>query len=407
MANNNKIAEKVYISLYITSLTLVASYVIWTRQYTGELSNFSTNTTSFELALLLGFSALGFILAYYFYLQTKDKKIYLFITPWKINPRRLASVFFGLVIAQLIFLIVTDVGRIGSQATNIYSPIFAALNVDALFGFFYILAREDIKLKKIYFWLIVITFLIFKILQGWSGVILLILFFELHVYFKSRKIKPWSRVLIISLLPLFLILSGGKLYHYVFPYKFEIRGLEIDEIDYAESVVNLTNRLTFFPIAVGAYERSDELKLNALNDETSFREFKSFFRPFLPRFLMENKEFRSTNNLVMQAFYPNIESTTSSDMGFVMYIFSVFSSEMIDGILVLILTALLLLINKFVIDSFEQYRGQLNFLYFLLIMKLYYTGSPEIVFSYGSIGVLFLLPLLFATAAIRFKASSK
>ena len=67
----------------------------------------------------------------------------------------------------------------------------------------------------------------------------------------------------------------------------------------------------------------------------------------------------------------------------------------------------MILINKFFIDSFEQYRGQLNFLYFLLIVKLYYSGSPEIVFSYGSIGVLFLLPLLFATAAIRFKASSK
>lgn len=109
----------------------------------------------------------------------------------------------------------------------------------------------------------------------------------------------------------------------------------------------------------------------------------------------------------MQSFYQNIESTTSSDIGFFMYFFSVFSVDMIDGVLVLMLTALLFLINKFIIDSFEQYRGQLNFLYFLLIMKLYYTTSPEIVFGYRLIGLLIFLPLLFATGAIKIKNSKK
>lgn len=407
MATSNKIAEKVYVSLHITSLTFVAIYMIWTKQYSGELSSFSTNTTSFELALLLGLSALGFVLAYYFYVGTKDIKKYLSTTPWKINPSRLATIFFGLVISQLIFLTVTGVSRVGSLATSIYSPIFALLNVDSLFGFVYILTREEIKPNKKYYWLIIIVYLIFKILQGWSGVIILIFFFELHLYFKSRIIKPWSRFLIILLLPLFLILPGGKVYQYVLPYKFEIRSMGIVESNYTEGVVNLVNRLTFFPIAVGVFERSDDLERNARNDKTLFREFKSFFRPLAPRFIMQNKQFRSISNLAIQVFYPNITSTTSSDLGFFMYFYSVFSSDIMDGILVSVLTAFLLLINKFIIDSFEQYRGQFNVLYFLLIIKLYYTASPEVVFGYGSIGILFLLPLLFATAAIRFKKLSK
>jgi len=118
---------------------------------------------------------------------------------------------------------------------------------------------------------------------------------------------------------------------------------------------------------------------------------------------MENKEFRSINNLIKQAFYPYIEATTSTDIGFIMYSVLVFSTDMNDGIILLMMTIILLLINKFIYDSFEEYRGQLDFLYFLLIMKLYYTGSPEMVFSYGSIGIIFLLPLLIGLAAIKQK----
>lgn len=405
MIYDQKIPEKIYVSLYITSLTLVAIYIITTKKYTGELSPFQNYNTPIETVFLLGFSILGFIGAYLFYVVTRNKKIYLSITSFQVNTRRLVDAFFCLVILQLIFLLVTDVGRVGSQATSPYSPVFALLNVDAFFGFFYFLTRKSTRVKKLYFWLVVVTYLVFKFLQGWSGVVLVVFFFELYFYFKSRKITQWRRVVIVLFLPLFLILSGGKLYQYVFPYKFEIRGVGISEINYTESVVNLINRLTFFPIAVGAYEKNREIKHNAFNDNTSFREIRGFFRPFAPRLLMENKEFRSINNLVIQAFYPEVSAATSSDVGLVMYLITLFSSNIAEGLLWVFFTMILLLINKGIIDSFEQYRGQLNFLYFLLIMKLYYTASPEMVFSYGSIGVLFLLPLLFATGAVKVKKS--
>lgn len=405
MINDQKMAEKVYVSLYITSMVLVAIYMISTKQYAGELSQFQNYNTSFELSILLGYSILGFIAAYLFYVVTKNKKIFLSTTPLRVNTLRLVGVFFCLVILQLIFLLVTDVGRVGSQATSPYSPVFALLNVDAFFGFFYFLTRKSTRVKKLYFWLVVVTYLVFKLLQGWSGVILVVFFFELYFYFKSRKIRPWRSVVIVLFLPLFLILSGGKLYHYVYPYKYEIRGMGISEINYSESVVQLTNRLTFFPIAVGAYEKNREIKLNILQDDTSFREIKGFFRPFAPRLLMENKEFRSINNLVIQAFYPDETAITSSDIGLIMYVITLFSSNMAEGILWVFFTMILLVINKVIIDSFEQYRGQLNFLYFLLIMKLYYTASLEMVFSYGSIGLLLLLPLLFATGAVKVKKS--
>lgn len=403
MINDQNTAEKVYASLHITSMVLVAIYMISTKQYAGELSQFQNYNTPIEIAILLGYSIFGFIAAYLFYIVTRNRKIYLSITPLQVNTLRLVGVFFCLVILQLIFLLVTDVGRVGSQATSPYSPIFALLNADVLFGFFYFLTRKSTRVKKLYFWLALATYLVFKLLQGWSGAILVVFFFELYFYFKSQKIKPWRSVVIVLFLPLLLILSGGKLYHYVFPYKFEIRGMGISEINYSESVVQLTNRLTFFPIAVGAYEKNREIKLNAFQDDTPFREIKGFFRPFAPRFVMENKEFRSINNLVIQAFYPDVTATTSSDIGLVMYSITLFSSNIAEGLLWVLFTIILLVINKVIIDSFEQYRGQLNFIYFLLIMKFYYTASPEMVFSYGSIGLILLLPLLFAAGAIKVK----
>lgn len=403
MINDQKIPEKIYVSLCITSLTLVAIYMIFTKQYAGELSQFQNYNKPIETALLLIYSIFGFIVAYLFYAVTRNRKIYLSTTPLRVNTHRLTSIFFCLVLSQLIFLLVTDVGRVGSQATNLYSPIFALLNVDVFFGFFYFLTRKSARVKKLYFGLVLFTYLVFKLLQGWSGVILVVFFFELYFYFKSRKIRPWCSVVIVVFLPLFLILSGGKLYHYIFPYKFEIRGMGISKINYSESVVHLTNRLTFFPIAVGAYEKNREIKLNILQDDASFREIKGFFRPFAPRFLMKNKEFRSINNLVIQAFYPDVTTTTSSDIGLIMYLITLFSSNMAEGLLWVLFTLVLLVINKIIIDSFEQYRGQLNFLYFLLIMKLYYSASPEMVFSYGSIGLLLLLPLLFVTGTVKIK----
>jgi ABC-type multidrug transport system fused ATPase/permease subunit len=404
--SENSLVEYIYLSLYLVSMFLVASYMMVTSKYTGEFSDFEVEISYFELFYLLSLCSLGFIFSYIFYIRTKSIKTYFFSGPWKINSVRLACIFYFLVLTQLTFLIYTDVGRVGSQAVSEYSPIFSVLSVDALFGFFYILIREDKNFKKKYFWAIVLTYLIYKLFQGWSGIILVIFFFELHFYCRNKNRNPWSKVIITVFFPLFLILAGGKLYQYVFPYKFEIRGKAVSEINYTDSVVNLTNRLTFFPVAVGAFEKSDQLKANALIDETSFREIKGFFRPFVPRFLLDNKEFRSINNLVVQAFYPDVESATSSDIGLIMYIYTVFSTDIIGAMFLMILIPLLIFINKCVIDNFEQYKGQLNFLYFLLIMKVYYTSSPEIVFGYGFMGVVILLPLLFVFGAVKIKKNS-
>ncbi|MBV5341697.1 MAG: oligosaccharide repeat unit polymerase [Deltaproteobacteria bacterium] len=403
MINDQRIVEKIYVSLHVTCLTIVAIFMILSKRYAGELSQFQCYITTIDLFILLWFSIVGFVISYFFYVITKNKKIFIYIAPFRVRPFRLTNVFFCLLLLQLVFLLVTDVGRVGSQSTSPYSSIFSLLNIDAFFGFFYFLTRKSDQVKKIYFWLVVITYLVFKLLQGWSGIILVVFFFELYFYFKSRKIRPWRSVAIVLFLPLILILAGGKVYQYVLPFKFEMRGLSLTEINYTESVVNLTNRFTFFPVAVGAYEKNREIIFNTLHDDTSFREIKGLFRPFVSKSMMINKEFRSINNLVMQAFYPDITATTSSDVGLIMYAITLFSSNLAEGLLWILMTMILLVINKALIDSFEQYPGQLNFLYFLLVMKLYYTASPEMVFSYGSIGVFYLLPTLFITAAFKVK----
>ncbi|WP_154650484.1 oligosaccharide repeat unit polymerase [Geotalea daltonii] len=398
-----RLAEKIYLSLYITSLMLVGIFMMTTTNYSGELSSFEYLVSSSELTIILGYSVLGFIAAYFFYIITKDKRIAFSFSPFRVNILRLNIVFGGLLIAQLFFLVLTGVGRIGSQATNPFSPLFALLNIDGLFTIFYMLVRKSPCGNRTLFWFTVTIYVIYKLLQGWSGVFLTIFFMELYFYFQSHTFKFWNRIFMVILLPLFILLIGGKIYHYVFPYKLEVRGMGMSQVSYSESVVNLTNRLTFFPVAVGAYEKDLEIQHLAFQDGTFLREIKGFFRPFTPRFLMDDKDFRSINNLVMQSFFPSIEGSTSSDIGLIMYVYTLFKLNVGETIVWLVFTFMLLLFNKAIIDAFEQYKGQLNFIYFLLIMKLYYTASPEMVFGYGSISILFLLPLLFATGSIKFK----
>ncbi len=196
---------------------------------------------------------------------------------------------------------------------------------------------------------------------------------------------------------------GSIFYQYVYPIKNKIRGLDGREITYIEAVVKLTNRMTNFPIAVGTYEKLEEVKDYYLEDNITLKEFQSFFRPISPRTLMENKEFRNLNNNVLQPFYNDITAATSSDIGILMYAISLFHSSPLDAFLWLTISLIMLIFAKIFFDNIEQERGQFDFVFFLLICSLFYTASLEIVFAYGFFGVLYFIPILLFLGIIRIK----
>ncbi|MFK7779652.1 MAG: oligosaccharide repeat unit polymerase [Candidatus Gracilibacteria bacterium] len=388
------LAEKIYISFYIQALVIIAIYMMFTGRYAGELHNFSLDITKEEVFILMIYSILSFIFAYYLYRMTIKKRLIIKKYVFKLNIVFFTNAYFILLITSFIFMINTGVGIVLSHATSQYSIIFGFLNVNTIFPFFYFLVRKSKEISRKYFFIIVTTFLIYRLLQGWSGIILSIFIFELYFYYKNKYIGKLKQIAIIVFLPLLFIFIGASLYQKVYPIKNEIRGLGYQNINYADGLVKLVNRLTYFPISVAAYSKMDEIKEFYQKEDIFLKESKGIFRPIIPRSIMENKEFRSLNNNVLQPFFPDITPYTSSDIGILMYVASLFNANWIDGLVVIILLITMLFIAKLVYDNLSQVRGQLDFLYFLLIVEIFTTTAPEIVFGYHFLGIFYFLPVL-------------
>jgi hypothetical protein len=397
------LVEKIYLSFYIQAIIIVASYMIFNGVYTGELHNSLLDTSGGEVFVLMLGSILSFIIAYYLYKVTIRKKIVYKKFTFKLNLTAFANFYFILLIASFIFMITTGVGVVLSHATSPYSLIFNFLNVSVIFPIFYFLLRESKEISKKYFFLIVAIFILYKLLQGWSGIILTIFIFELYFFYRNKHISKVKKIALIIFLPLLSILIGAKLYQEIYPIKNEIRGLGYHQIEYTDGLVKLVNRLTSFPISVGAYSKIDEIGEFYKEEGVFLKESVGTFRPVAPRAVMENKEFRSLNNNVLQPFFYNITTFTSSQIGILMYIANLFNASLIDGLVWIFLSSIMLFIAKFLYDNLSQFRGQLNFLYFMLILKFFVTASPEIVFGYHFFGILYFIPIFFILGILKIK----
>lgn len=397
------LAEKIYLSFYIQVLIIIAFYILITGSYSGELHSFLLDISIFEVLILMIYSILSFVLLYYVYKIMVKKKLTLKSYKFRFNIKKFANFYFILLIISFIFMLSTGVGVVLSHATSPYSVIFNLFNVSVLFPIFYFLLRksEDINIK--YFWTIVIVFILYKLLQGWSGIIFTIFIFEVYFYYKDRYINKIKQIVIILLLPLIFILVGAKVYQEIYPIKNEIRGLGYHEIDYSNGLVKLVNRLTYFSISVGAYSKIDEIKEFYKKENIVLKESIGTFRPITPRFIMENKEFRSLNNNVLQPFFNDITPYTSSDIGIIMYAVNLFNASLLDGIVWIIILIIILFSSKFVYDNLSQYNGQFNFLFFILILKICTTASPEIIVGYYFFGILYFIPVLFILGILKLK----
>jgi len=396
------IAEKTYLSLYAQALFVTGLIMLFTRKYVGELATFHLQISNIELYLLLLYSFLTIILSFYIYKLLSRKKYKCKNFTISFNKQRFALFYFIWLLISFIFMMLTGVGVLLSQATSPYSPIFSFLNVSALFPIYYFVFRES-TFNRYIFWLTVVLFVAYKMFQGWSGVFLLLFSFELYIFFKNRVLNIYKRIAVIFLSPFLFIFIGAIFYQYIYPIKNQIRGLDGSAITYVEAVVKLTNRMTNFPIAVGTYEKLDEVKYYYMQDNNIVKEFQGFFRPITPRVLMKNKEFRSLNNNVLEPFYPDITASTSSDIGILMYAISLFYCSPLDALLWLTISFVMIIFAKIFYDNIEQERGQFDFVFFLLIWSFFYTASLEIVFAYGFFGVLYFIPILLILGIIRIK----
>tara|TARA_R110000823_G_scaffold145002_1_gene275191 strand:- start:8620 stop:9765 length:1146 start_codon:yes stop_codon:yes gene_type:complete len=372
-----------------------------TGKYSGELDYFYLNISKFEVAALYFLTALGFIFLFIYYKVTKKKDSDFSIGRWVVLPKRFNVAFFLILLGNIAFFINTKVGLAGGGGgESKYSIIFAPLKVQVIFFLFYIFCRKSPEFRFL-FWVNVVLFIIFSLMQGWTSFFLTIAIFELHFFFQFKRISLPNRILIICFAPLLLFLLGGAVYKEAYPYKFEARGQSVSDLGYLEAVDKLVTRLSFFPISVGVYEKNQEVTKLYDNSSISFKELRGAFRQILPRFLMEQKEFRSLNNNAVQAFMPDLTAHTSSSFGFLIYGVTLFSISIFEGILWLLMSVFSIFILKYIFDSLEQYPGQFNILYFLLILKLYRDASFESVFGDSYAYLLYILPVFIIFGVIK------
>jgi hypothetical protein len=395
-------AEFLIIIFLILCHIVSAFNLISSGLYTGDLEGFQVKV-GVELILgILVFIIAGYFLIIVLYRLTKDVKIH-FFTGLKLsfNKKRFSILFLFVAIAQMIFFLRTGVGKVGGDATSPISFIFSMFSLNSLFGLYYFTCRSGTK-RFLYF-LNIVLYCALQLMKGWSGFLLAIFFYEIFLYFKRNPIKSvysYTRVLII---PIIAILIGGKVYQYLHAYKNLVRFNAEIENTYSEGVTLLLSRLSFFPVAVGSFQNSNIIEDLYYYNYVPLRETQALFRPISPGFIMKDKDFRIIGNLVIQSFHPEVSSATSSNFGILSYLSLLFKINLFEFVLYILTCTSLVVLVKSLFDSIEQYKGELNFLYFMLLLNLYEVGSLEMVFGYGIVPIVFFIPIFLVFKIVVFQ----
>lgn len=396
-------AEKIVIVIFIISHLFSGLYMIINKKYTGEAKSISNlfidRLPLFGMLLIL---ILGYCFLYIFYNSTKKNKPKISFIPSKIivNKIKAHQFVFVLLVAQLIFSNITGVGKVGSTSTSSLSFIFSFLKVESLFLFYYILCRER---KKLYVVNSVLFFL-YRLSLGWTWFIFQYSIIELFLYFKNKKNKSFISNFKLIIYPSVLLIVGAKAYQYFYQIKFYIR---LDtwnyKLNYFDSLSALINRFSFFPIAVSVIQNLEKIKVLYNYEGPIFKDVISIFRPLLPGFIMQTKQFRTLNNIFIQAIHPEIGITTSSNAGLFSYGIALFYSDFLGGLFWMILTIFLFIIVSSIIKSLEEFTGQLDIIYFFLLFDIYNVSSLEQVFAYGYLSLFYLAPILWIFKVINIR----
>lgn len=395
--------SEILIVFFLILCHIVACFTILdTNTLSGDLDGFPLRLSSFIVITMLILIIIGYIVLILFYRKYKDKKIFLFKNyRLKVNSDKLLILMFFTIIAQFIFFLKTGVGKVGGDATSPVSFVFAMFNVNSIFGLFYFLCRKSKKK-----WLYVLNIILFSVLQllkGWSSFMLLIFFFEIYFYFRRNPIKSIVNYTRLLTLPVIAILIGGKIYQYVHAYKNLVRFNSEIENTYFDGVTLLLSRLSFFPVSVGAFQNSERVEKLYNFNFVLLRDIQSLFRPLTPGFLMPDKDFRIIGNLVIQSYHPEVSSFTSSNFGLFNYLHILFTVSIFDFIAYILTAGVLIILVKSLFDSLESYRGELNFLFFILLLNVYEVSTLEMVFGYGILPIVFFIPIFLVFKIVVFQ----
>ena len=397
-----------FLLLYVISAIISVVQTLQQKDFPGELIGHYRYISTTEVVTLSTINIISFLICYMIFISFQsfnlrvNKNIGI-----KFNDERMSSIIFIVLIAQVVFLIVTGVGKVtvnaGEVATSNYSALFAFLKPEPFFFLYFLYFRTKIDFKYKYYKLFtinIVLFILFKVLQGWTSFILLLFFLEMYTRF--TKVKSAMALG----LPIFIIFFGGWVYQYAFVLKNEIRGIETSSLTYYQGVEQLTSRLSMNSNSLAAYQNFDKVVELYKQEKLPLKESLSILRPIVPGGMID-KSYRILNNNIMASYVPDLNQFTSSDFGVVMYYSILYKASFPDFLLCLVLTLFFYFFAKIFFDSIAVYKGQYDILLFFIIFYSFYTVSLEGVFGQGFIPYLYTFVFLSMLGAIRFNKITK
>lgn len=390
MEKTNKIslAEKVYSIILVVSYMFSGAYLIMQKKY------------NIEEILFIG------IIVFMGYLYTW--KMYLFVRKdtykrnkirFVVNYKKLNWFMIVYMFIMIIYSIKTGDGAAESAKLN-SSSIFASLWVpDAIFAFYYCMCRERYRRPARF---VAILYTLYKILLGWSGVILLVAILELYYIFKNRKID----ILRTFFITVIAFIGGGTLYAFMHPLKYAIRYGTVynfkDHLSILEGIANLANRIAHLEATL--YVNSNLKKVIDIykGQGVGLAEFKAIFRPLVPSRLMRSKIFSSIGSCIYnaQSGYSGINITNNT--GILYYYRLLFECDLLSFWFCAFMFVLFVWMLKKMYNAFQTTPGQFNIIYFWLFVQGYsICGTIENWIANSYIKIIFFIPLFLMLGIIK------
>lgn len=379
--------------IYFVPNIIMMIYIILDNNYYSEFKELNIELDNWFIILYMVIQILILILIIIIFKYLSKKT---FFSREKftviINRNRWNNLFLFILIVQWIFYFKTGVGKAGHSQTLKFAFIFNLFNLSIIFKFYYFICRE----KKIKYLLNIILFLCLEIGKGWTGIVFEVFLYELYFFIKNKKVYKFQ---IISFEIVFLIL-GGYAYKFLYPLKNYIRYKQILYIDFNQAMIKLVERISFFSHSLVAVQNRSIIKSLYKEQKINFLQIKGFFRTFIPSFVMQNKDFRGFNNLIMASVYPDITKTTSSNMGVLSLIVGLYESSIFELLVYIIFLSIEILIFKVIVDFFSVENDDINILFFIFLFEIFRDGNLETVF-YGWPTIFIFFIILFIRKGIR------
>lgn len=405
--HNEKYVLRIYRSIYVIATLIIGIMTIVTKKMYGEGVGVTLNLDTLTLILLLAINVGMLLLIIPVFNVLKKIRILTDVSYGShrlvCNQRKIHQFITFILLIQIIFTLRTGNGVVGntSQASGtILSYVFNVLKINAFMPIYYVAARDT---KKKLYWINILLWLIYTILCGWSSYILTIIFLEFFLRAKYKQSSYNQNLLYKSsvLVAVAATLIGGFLYKYLFAIKNTIRyGFNVAPLSYGEGLSNLISRFSQFPLSIVAWQNNDKIVSLYRSQDISCVDIRAIFRSLVPGSLM-NKNFRTTNNLIIQSMYPDVSNTTSSDYALPLFWMNLIHSSFPDFVVYLLATIILFAITKKIIYWFDDGSGDVDILLFFFIFNFMNGNPPESLFGYGYIGLIYFIPIMILLGVIK------